>query len=52
MLGRYVDDAFTASAERKTAAFGDVLPFLRALDPATTVIAGNLECASKPVVER
>jgi poly-gamma-glutamate synthesis protein (capsule biosynthesis protein) len=45
MLGRLVDDSFTCDASRKTAAFGNVLPYLHSLDPASTIIAGNLECA-------
>jgi hypothetical protein len=44
---RLVDDSFTCDALRKTAAFGNVLPFLQGMDPATTIIAGNLECASE-----
>lgn len=44
---RLVDDSFTCNPQRKTAAFGDVLPFLHSLDPTNTVIAGNLECASE-----
>jgi hypothetical protein len=42
---RYVNDAFTCDATRKTATFGNVLPYLQSLDPAHTIIAGNLECA-------
>jgi len=42
---RYVNDGFTCEASQKTAAFGDVLPFLHSMDPHSTVIAGNLECA-------
>lgn len=43
---RLVDDSLTCDALRKTAAFGDVLPFIHSLDPNTTIVAGNLECAS------
>lgn len=42
---RYVNDGFTCATSQKTAAFGDVLPFLHSMDPCSTVIAGNLECA-------
>jgi hypothetical protein len=45
-MRRLVDDSFTCDASRKTAAFGNVLPYLHDLDPANTIIAGNLECAS------
>lgn len=46
MLGRYVDDQFEF-AQRKTGAFGDVLPVLKRLDPKCSIVVGNLECAGR-----
>lgn len=49
---RLVDDSFTCDASRKKAAFGDVGQYLASLDPARTIIAGNLECAGEPGGQR
>ncbi len=46
MLGRYVNDGFAFDARRRAQVWGDFLPWREALDPAATVTAGNLECAS------
>lgn len=47
-MRRLVDDSFTCNASRKKAAFGDVGQYLARMDPARTIIAGNLECAGEP----
>lgn len=44
---RYVDDTFTFDPARKEAIWGDVMRWIKSKDPETTVLAGNLECASE-----
>jgi hypothetical protein len=47
MLGRYVNDALTFSADRKSGIWGDIVKWKRARVNPNVITAGNLECASE-----